>query len=66
MSLFENLPTQVSIDRQIACVEREVAMRRRVYVRFIESGKMTKAQAEEEIAAMTAVLATVNAAKERA
>lgn len=66
MSLFNDLPRHVSIERQIECVERELVMRRRVYPRFVESGRMTKAQADSEINVMIAVRATLEAAKERA
>lgn len=44
---------------QIACVERELVMRRRAYPRWIEGGKMTQAKADAEIRAMTAVLETL-------
>ena len=49
----------IKISEQIACVRREIAMRRRVYPRWIESGKMTQAKADREIAVMEAVLATL-------
>jgi hypothetical protein len=44
---------------QIACVERELAMRRRAYPRWTEAGKMTQAKADAEIRAMAAVLETL-------
>lgn len=34
------------------CCEREAALRKRVYPKFIMSGKMTKAAADEEIKLM--------------
>lgn len=46
---------------QIACIEREIKMRRRVYPRWIESLRITQAKADAEIAAMEAVLATLQA-----
>lgn len=49
----------ISLEVQVACVERELRMRERVYPRWIESGRMTRAQALAEIAAMTAVLETL-------
>ena len=39
------------------CAEREVRMRRRVYPRWIEAGRMTQEQADREIAVMAAIAA---------
>lgn len=49
----------MSLDEQIACVKREIAMRERVYPRFIESGKLKQQKADREIEAMKAVLETL-------
>ena len=49
----------VPITSQIACVERELRMRRRVYPRWVEDGRISQAKADAEIAAMEAVLATL-------
>lgn len=49
----------ISLDQQIAEVNREIAMRRRVYPRFVASGKMTQEQADQRIAAMHAVHETL-------
>lgn len=49
----------VSLQEQIACVKREIAMRARVYPRWVESGKLKQAAADKEIAHMTAVLRTL-------
>jgi hypothetical protein len=51
----------VTIEEQVACVEREIKMRRRVFPRWVEAGRMTQAKADAEIAAMEAVLATLQA-----
>lgn len=51
----------VPIQRQIECVERELKMRLRVYPRRIAEQKMTRTFADEEIAAMQAVLETLRA-----
>lgn len=40
---------EVPLHEQIACAQREVKLRRRVYVRFVASGKMTQPAAEREI-----------------
>lgn len=53
----------VPIEAQIRCVEREIRMRKRVYPSWVERGRMTQAKAEEELEAMEAVLATLQAAK---
>lgn len=49
----------VTVAEQIAAVEREIAMRGRVYPRWVAAGKMTQAKADAEIRAMRAVLATL-------
>ncbi|MEG0819582.1 MAG: hypothetical protein RSG56_09065 [Brevundimonas sp.] len=49
----------ISIEDQIACIDRELRYRRRVYPRWIDGGKMTQRKADEEIARMEAVLATL-------
>lgn len=57
--------TPVSIERQIECVKREIAMRERVYPRWVQSGKMTKLVADDEIAAMKSALITLETAKQK-
>lgn len=52
----------VSLPEQIKCVEREIAMRRRVYPRWVADKRMTQAKADHELAAMEAVLETLKAA----
>lgn len=42
---------------KLACVERELKMRRRVYPRWIEDGRMSAGKAAHEIAAMEAIVA---------
>lgn len=51
------------INAQIKEVEREIAMRERVYPRWVESGKMTQAAAARQIENMKAVLSTLTASK---
>lgn len=48
-----------TLDEQIECVRREIGMRRRVYPRWVEIGRITQAHADHQIAAMEAVLATL-------
>lgn len=52
-------PIAVSLPDQIKCVRREIGLRKRVYPRWVESGRLTQAKADAEIAAMKAVLATL-------
>lgn len=52
--------TRKTIHEQIQAVEREIAMRRRVYPRWVESQKMTQSAADHEIAAMEAVRESLN------
>lgn len=56
--------TTITIDQQIACVKREIGMRRRVYASWVANGRMKQAAADHEIAAMEAVLATLEQVKD--
>ena len=53
-----------SLDMQIRCVRREIAMRESVYPRWVQAGRMTQNQAAAEIQMMTAVLDTLTRLKE--
>lgn len=55
--LFADEP--VSILEQIVCVEREINMRQRVYLRWVAAGKMKQHTAERELTVMRAVLETL-------
>lgn len=44
---------------QIAAVKREIALRERVYPRWVADRRLTQDKADREIAAMKAVLATL-------
>lgn len=57
MSLFETTP--IPLAAQIACVEREIAMRERVYPRWVSEKRMPQKKADDEMAAMRAVLRTL-------
>lgn len=54
-----SIPMQTPYPAQLECVEREITMRRRVYPRWVEAGKMTKAKADAEIRTMEAVAETL-------
>lgn len=51
----------ISTEQQIECVKRELRMREHVYPRRVADHKMTQALADRELAAMRAVLATLEA-----
>ena len=53
----------VPLDDQIACVERELQMRRTVYGNRVSKNKMSVAQMNKEVGAMEAVLETLRAVK---
>ena len=50
-----------TLDDQIRCIKRELALRRRVYPRLLQQGTLTQDQAAHEIRTMDAVLATLQA-----
>lgn len=49
--------SQYTIDQKITAISRELAMRRRVYPRQVEQGRMPERRAQEEIGVMEAILA---------
>lgn len=49
----------------IACADREVALRRRVYPKWVNAGRMSREKAEEEIAKMQAISDLLRAAEEK-
>lgn len=53
----------IDIDRQIACVRREISMRRKVYPRWTATGKMTQDEADRQISTMEAVQATLESVR---
>lgn len=50
---------EITLDQQIACVRREIGMRRSVFGRRVADGRTAKEKADHEITAMEAVLATL-------
>lgn len=54
----------ITLEQQIAAVARELGMRRAAYPRFIEQRRLTQAKADFEIAAMEAVLRTLQSLKD--
>jgi hypothetical protein len=54
----------VTLDEQLKCVRRELALRRSAYPKWVKAGRMKAAEADREIQAMEAVLGTLAAAAE--
>lgn len=50
---------EIDLTRQIACVRREVSMRKRVYPRWVQNAKMTQEEADRQLQTMEAVQATL-------
>lgn len=55
------MPAGVSIEHQLACVARELALRESAYPKWVASGRMKKEVAERELARMRAVMETLKA-----
>ena len=64
MSVLTEGLSDVTLSDEIATVKRELAMRERVYGRWIEAGKMTEAKATKELRGMKAVLKRLLRAEE--
>lgn len=54
----------ITLDQQIACVAREIALRRNVYPKWAASGRMKQETADKELAGMEAVIETLKQAKD--
>lgn len=54
---------EISLDDQIRCIGREIGMRRANYPRFVLSGKLTKEEAEHQMACIEACYATLKKLK---
>lgn len=50
---------EVELEEQIAEVQRELGMRRKVYPRFVAAGKITQDAADRRVAVLEAVLETL-------
>lgn len=58
----------MNLEQQIQCAARELAMRRNVYPKWVEAGRMSRVKADFETDAMAAILETlkaIEAARER-
>lgn len=54
---------EITIDQMIACAKREIGMRHRVYPGWVERKKMRQAEADHQIAAMEAIVVTLEEVK---
>lgn len=54
----------VTIDQQIACLRREIAMRKNVYPKWVANGRLKQPAATAEIEAMQAAHDSLMAIKE--
>lgn len=61
MAIPEGPTPVVSLEEQIACVEREIRFRKHVYPRWVEAKKLLPAKASLELDRMQAVLSTLQA-----
>jgi hypothetical protein len=52
-----------TVDEMITCVEREIAMRRKVYPRWVEQKKLSQERADREIETMEEVSRTLHSYK---
>lgn len=61
------MPDVITDADKLACAERELKMRKRVYGRWVEEGRMSAGKAAHEIACMEAIVAdyTIVAETER-
>lgn len=50
---------EVSLEDQVRCLKREIAMRKNVYPKWIATGRLKQEDADREIAALTAALHTI-------
>lgn len=47
---------EITLKEKIRCLQREIAMRKRVYPRWVESGRMSYEDSQREIETMRAIL----------
>lgn len=62
--MSETIP--ISLDQQIACLARELAVRERCYPKWVVEHRMLQTKADHELAAMRAAITTLKSIKENA
>lgn len=55
----ERTKPKVTLEEMATCAERELEMRRRVYPRWVDSGKMSPKKADEETLRMEAIVSVL-------
>lgn len=55
----------ITLDQQIACLARELAVRETCYPKWVKEHRMLQSKADHEIAAMRESLATLKKLKEK-
>jgi hypothetical protein len=55
----EAVPETITIDAQISELKREIALRKNVYRKWVDAGRLKQETADHQIAAMTAALHTL-------
>lgn len=56
----------ITLERQIKCVNREIGFRKRCYPRWVEMGRMKREDADREIMEMESVKRTLEALTDQA
>lgn len=56
---------RITLQEQIECAKREISMRKWVYPSRVNQGKMNQVKADHEIAAMEAILRTLEELAQR-
>lgn len=54
----------ITLEQQIACIRRELALRQRNYPRWVADGRMKQAESDHQLAAMQAAHDTLMKLKE--
>lgn len=58
-ALPKTRPADVSLDQQLTCAKRELGMRQRIYPTWVGAKRMSQFKADDEIAAMAAIVKTL-------
>lgn len=61
---MSNTSTDITLEDEIACVQREIRKRLEVYPKLVRRGTMTEDKAQHEIAVMTQVLKRLEAIRQ--
>jgi hypothetical protein len=56
--------SQISIEEQVQCAERELEKRMKFYPKWVSEGRMNQLKADREIAGMEAIIESLKQVKE--